>query len=360
MSPLPLFRRYPLLASGLPYVPLGTWPTPLTSAPTLAEAIGVKELWVKRDDLSAPVYGGNKVRKLEFLLAAARNQGCTAVLTYGGLGSNHALATSLYCRQLGLNCGVVLTPEPLTDAVRDTLRYHVMLGTRITVAQGYADVATAGARLRAEMSGEACYEIPFGGSSAPGVLGFVNAAFELADQISTGAMPAPDSVYLACGTAGSAAGLALGLQLAGLQTAIEAVQVTPMSLKPDEAIARLFHQSELLMHSLQPDIVLPANAFAHMRLRADQLGAGYARPTAAAKAAQSLVQAELQLPVSITYTAKALAALIADAQSGDLQHRRVLFWNTYNSHPLPETVARSDWRRLPIELHGCFEHAQRN
>ncbi|GAG08413.1 unnamed protein product, partial [marine sediment metagenome] len=88
----------------------------------LGARLSIEELWVKCDDISAPDYGGNKIRKLEFLLADARQRGCTTVLTFGGLGSNHALATALNCNRLGLNCIAVLTPEPATEAVRRTLR----------------------------------------------------------------------------------------------------------------------------------------------------------------------------------------------------------------------------------------------
>ena len=127
----PLFKRFSGLFGRLPFIALGQLPTPVKPLVTLAKKIGVADLWVKCDDISAPVYGGNKIRKLEFLLATAIAQGCTSVLTFGGLGSNHALATSINCKRLGIQCIAVLTPEPATEAVRRTLRYHQLLGTRL-------------------------------------------------------------------------------------------------------------------------------------------------------------------------------------------------------------------------------------
>ena len=141
-----MFARYPGLESRLPFIALGDLPTPVVPLHTLAAAIGTRSgaagLWCKRDDLSSAVYGGNKVRKLEFLLGDALARGCTTILTFGGLGSNHALATAINCRRLGLECIAVLTPEPATEAVRRTLRYHQKLGTHIEVATNYQDIRT--------------------------------------------------------------------------------------------------------------------------------------------------------------------------------------------------------------------------
>lgn len=354
MTDIPLFQLYPQLQSAIPRIALGCWPTPVHSYPALAHAEHIAEFVIKHDDVSGELYGGNKVRKLELLLAAAVDRGCHAVLTFGGYGSNHALATSLYAHQQKLKCAAVLTPEPVTTAVRNTLRWHALLGTEIAIARGYADVSATGAQLQAEMGGADCYEIPFGGSSALGTLGFVNAALELAAQIDRGELAPPDIVYLACGTAGSAAGLALGLQLAGLPAKIEAVQVTPASLKPAATITRLCRQAHALLREQVPGIPALEDPFTKLRLRTDQLGAGYAQPTPAAAIAAKWLHSHTGLPVSMTYTAKACAALLADAHTGQLHDKRVLFWNTYNSISQPPEVDTADWCQLPAELHSCF------
>ena len=178
-----IFERYPALRESLPFIQLGELPTPVHRITGLEEAIGVDKLWIKRDDISALDYGGNKIRKLEFLLAAAKQNGCSHVITYGGFGSNHALATALNCKKLGLQCVAVLTPEPATDAVRRQLRYHQAIGTEFEIAYDYNTVREAAQRAK-DRHGEAnCYEIPFGGSSWLGAIGFVNAGLELAQQV---------------------------------------------------------------------------------------------------------------------------------------------------------------------------------
>jgi D-cysteine desulfhydrase len=277
------------------------------------------------------------------------------VLTFGGLGSNHALATSINCRRLGLQCVAVLTPEPATDAVRRTLRYHQQLGTRLEMAATYADVRATAERVIAELGAQQVCEIPFGGSSWLGAIGFVNAAFELEAQICTGELPRPDRIYVGCGTTSTAAGLALGFALAGTPIKIEAVQVTPDSVQPVQRCAELYNQTSTELHRLDSSVTVPNPDAYVVNVRRDQLGEGYAMPTAAGQEAAKLMQLE-GLPASLTYTAKAMAALIADARAGLLRDKNVLFWNTYNSRPYPELPEDESWRKLPAGFHSVFAH----
>jgi D-cysteine desulfhydrase len=350
-----LFKRFPELAGKLPFITLGEMPTPVKPLASLGKIIGVADLWVKCDDISAPVYGGNKIRKLEFLLADALEQGCSTVLTFGGLGSNHALATSINCQRLGLQCIAILTPEPATDAVRRTLRYHQHLGTRLEVANRYADARATADRVIAELGTANVYEVPFGGSSWVGATGFVNAGLELAAQIDAHQSGRPDVIYLGCGTAGSTAGLALGLQLAGLATRIEAIQVTPESIQPARLFRQLFAATGQHLHALDLSIRPEELSSSRVNVRQDQLGEGYAIPTeAAVEAAQLMLQAE-NMPSSLTYTGKTMAALIADSRAGLLADKRVLFWNTYNSRPYPELPDDDSWHALPEDLQHVFK-----
>ena len=353
-----MFARYPGLESRLPFIALGDLPTPVVPLHTLAAAIGTRSgaagLWCKRDDLSSAVYGGNKVRKLEFLLGDALARGCTTILTFGGLGSNHALATAINCRRLGLECIAVLTPEPATEAVRRTLRYHQKLGTHIEVATSYQDIRTLADSLTGGKPDGSVYEIPFGGSSWLGATGFVNAGLELADQVHSGALPEPDVIFMGCGTAGSVAGLALGLELAGSKATIEAVQVTPDSLRPDRLAKSLVTETARELHAIDTRVVLNETAIDRVRIRNDQLGGGYAIPTRAAEEAAELMLKAESLTTSLTYTAKTLAALIADYRNGTLAGKQVLFWNTYNSRPYPDLPQDDSWNKLPRELHAVF------
>jgi D-cysteine desulfhydrase len=352
----PLLERYTGLVGKLPFIALGEFPTPVKPLTTLAKAIGVTDLWAKCDDICAPVYGGNKIRKLEFLLADALERGCTSVLTFGGLGSNHALATSIYCQRLGLNCVAILTPEPATAAVRRTLRYHLKLGTRLELANRYSEARATADRLITEIGNAKVYEVPFGGSSWVGATGFVNAGFELAEQIACGQIVEPDIIYLGCGTAGSTAGLALGLQLAGLGTHIEAVQVTPESLQLTRLFEQLFVATGQNLNALDDAVCLSGLSTTAVNVRTDQLGEGYAIPTQRAIEAVELMQQSENMPASLTYTGKAMAALIADARAGLLAGKRVLFWNTFNSRPYPQLPDDDSWHALPESFHELFKN----
>ena len=349
-----LFNRYPALRDTLPFIPLANLPTPIHRITSLEEAVGIDELWVKRDDLTAADYGGNKIRKLEFLLAAAKHNNCTTVITFGGFGSNHALATSINCRKLGLDCITILTPEPATESVRRTLLYHQLLGTRIEIAHTYAETQTVAERVRESVGPEFCYEIPFGGSSWLGALGFVDAALELHEQIKAGNLACPDSIYIACGTAGSVAGLSAGLLLAGRTVRIEAVQVTPESMQPEQLFRNLFQDINRELSGRDSSIPLLTTDQANVNIRTDQLGDGYAIPTEAAHTAAELIQVNAGIPASLTYTAKTMAALMADAGRGLLTDKNVLFWNTYNSQPYPELATDDSWRELPTAIHAVF------
>jgi D-cysteine desulfhydrase len=345
-----VFDLRPELRERFPLIELADLPTPIQPAGQAGAALGCDDLLIKRDDLSAADYGGNKIRKLEFLLGDALAQRRSHVVTFGGLGSNHCLATALNCRKLGLACTAVLTTEPVTAAVRRTLARHLELGTRIRLAEGYGDVRRqADAAIAAAGAGQT-YEIPFGGSSAVGALGYVNAGLELAAQVRDDPAVEPDMIYMACGTAGSAAGLAIGLELAGLRTGVAALQVTPESMRLDAVAQRLLGE---LAGWFEPEpqrgTRLAEAAWGRIRLRTEQLGDGYAAPTAAGREALQLWQQATGLPASLTYTAKALAGLVADARAGLLKNRTVMFVNTYDSHPW-EPVTEPDWSHLPTAL----------
>ena len=118
---LPLFENYQLLGKKLPYVSLGDFPTPVQKFDQLGKQLGLSDLFIKRDDLTGKVYGGNKVRKLEFILGDALRSGAKEVMTFGAAGSNHALATAIYARQLGIKSISMLVSQPNADYVRCNL-----------------------------------------------------------------------------------------------------------------------------------------------------------------------------------------------------------------------------------------------
>lgn len=346
-----LAARYPKLLLNLPFMTLTELPTPLDRAEELGERLGLATLWIKRDDVSAPIYGGNKVRKLEYVLADAKGRGCDGVLTFGAVGSNHVLATSIYARQVGLSCYGILTEQPVTPYVGDTLRYHATLGTRLATAAGYHGAQEAADTIESEHPGGPgrVYRVTWGGSSWRGTVGFVNAAFELADQLKHA--EAPDKIYVACGTMGTAVGLAIGLRLAQLPTEVIAVQVVPEIVMNEANIRGLFEETIAELHAMDDEIPLLDEPMSNLTLRTGYLGAGYAEPTPECTEAIELMEQTERLHLESTYTGKGLAALVQDARSGSLQGQQVAFWNTYNSRPYPRAVRKVDASRIPDALH---------
>jgi len=349
-----LYKQFPGLADTLPVHEFANLPTPVRTLPNLREQLKCGELWLKQDDRSSQLYGGNKVRKLEFLLADAEEQEFEDILTFGAAGSNHALATALYAKEFGFNWHVVLSDQPKSDKVTNTLRQHLRLGSDIIAADGYPEMMRAAQRTRerAADNGRKTYQIPFGGSSTIGTIGFVNAAFELKEQIESGLLPEPEFIYLACGTSGSATGLSLGLQLAGLSTRVIAVEVTPEFLSGPDAHIKLFKNTMALLKALDPDIPTIKDPLANIEHRYDQFGDGYAMPTEECEAAVKLIKKTEGVVLETTYTGKAFAAMLADIAGRSKTSR--LFWNTYNSRQLPD-AGNQNPASLPDALQKYFD-----
>ncbi len=301
---------------------------------------------------SARPYGGNKIRKLEYLLGDALARGCDTVLTFGAAGSNHALATAVYARQLGLDCHAVLSDQVATPWVADTLRWHLQLGTRLTLATGYQQMLESAAQIRAQhpRGAECVYEITWGGSSPLGTIGFVAAGFELAAQLAGCATEGPVRIYLPCGTMGSVAGLVLGLYLAGSDATVVGVPILPGERISAAAVAVLSKATNDEMQQYDASVPYCPDLLSRFEFREGYLGAGYAQATPEGLDAMQLARELADLPIETTYTAKALACLIADARSGRLAGYTPVFWQTWNSQPKPPGLDEVDVQRLPVSL----------
>ncbi len=249
-----LLRAYPELGANLPWMPLGTFPTPVQRL----DHVGPANLWVKRDDLSSPVYGGNKVRKLEFILAQVKQQRKTHVVTLGGIGTNHGLATTIYGRQMGLLCTLVLFPQPVTSLVKQNLRLFNYYGANLIYRPSLIR-AVLTYYLSQRLRHPGAYFLYAGGSNAVGTLGFVNAAFELKEQIDAGAAPKPSVIFCPVGSNGTLAGLTLGARLAGLASTVIGVRVSfshcgPFPSCTPATVRALMSRTRRLLQKWLPDL----------------------------------------------------------------------------------------------------------
>ncbi|MFP5307797.1 MAG: 1-aminocyclopropane-1-carboxylate deaminase/D-cysteine desulfhydrase, partial [Gammaproteobacteria bacterium] len=269
-------RSYPLFDA---FPRLGVFPRAnLLGAPTPVRPLrGADGVWIKRDDLSAADYGGNKIRKLDLLLARAASDGARDLVTFGYSGSNFVAATAWHGRKLGLRTHAFLLPQADAPYVADNLAVDLHCGAELRVARsGRSAVARAlAASLRIVLaSGRAPRWIAPGGSTPLGALGFVNAAFELRAQVDAAAMPVPERLYVAFSSMGTVAGLAIGLALAGLPTRIEAVQVVGPEYASREKLDRLMARTLALLRSVEPAAV--PERINGIDIRTDFFGGTYA------------------------------------------------------------------------------------
>jgi D-cysteine desulfhydrase len=340
-------RWYPALAGRLPWVSLGALPTPVERAAELERLAGFGPIFAKRDDLSSPDWGGGKTRKLELLLAEAVARRQKTVITFGGVGSNQAVATAVHGRRLGLRVVLALGGQPPSDTVRARLLEMLGAGAELRYVLG----VNAAERTAAEdwrRRGEAApWVIPVGGTNALGSLAYVDAALELAEQIRAGALPEPDVIYLAAGTLGTAAGLCLGVRLAGLRSRVVAVRASSPDFSSRRELGRLVAETVRYARSLDPGFPSVELDPTTIAIDGSELGRGYGYETAHGRAARELALSSEKWQLDDTYTAKALAALLKTRPRGVS-----LFWLTQSA--TRARVVPGDPSKLPAPLRAYF------
>ena len=306
-----LFARVPRLGDLVPFVPLAD------GLPTPVEQLE-ERLWVQRDDLTDSRYGGNKVRKLEHLLAIAARRG-GAVLTAGATGSHHVVATAVHAGRLGLPVEAVRFPQPPTEHVAEMAARADALGVRTTLAPTSTAMPFVLARRWAVLAPHGATLVTPGGSTPVGVLGYVGAGLELVDQFEAAGWKEPDDVVVALGSGGSSVGLALGLALGGWRRAtVVAVRVADRIVTNGPVLRALEGGVRALL--ALGGCVPPS---ARWSIDGHWFGPGYGHPTPAGTSAAAR-GADVGLASEPTYTAKALAAAFERLDRG----RRVVFVQT--------------------------------
>jgi D-cysteine desulfhydrase len=327
-QPPHLHARFPDAAPQLPHLRLGTAPTPVRELP------GLPGVWVKDEGAYGDGgWGGNKVRKLEWILPDVKRRGRRTILTFGALGTNHGLATALYAQAAGLQAAVAVVDQPLDDHVRANLARLKASGATVHETRTARRTRLLAPALLVRHRRP--YVLPAGGSSAVGVLGYVETALELAAQIDAGELPRPGTVVCAVGTGGTLAGMMLGLRLAGLHDVrVEGVLVNDGLPLDPRRIARLAARTARLLRRRGadvPDAAIPSRT--DVVVETDALGPGYGHATAEARAAVARGP-ELGLELEGVYTGKAFGRLLrvhaAGARDGGAP---VLFVHTNGPRP---------------------------
>ena len=315
----PLLERFPALAS-LERVELSTLPSPVQRV----NLPGGEEIWIKRDDLNAPLCGGNKVRSLEFLLGGLR-EGDT-VYTVGGAGSTHVLCTAIHAARIGVRLDARRWPHDM-NPVAD------IVSSRVTTMVSRPPGRSApGAMIRTswEASRTRSRFIPVGGSTPLGALGHVNGGLELAEQIKRGEIPMPDRIVVPLGSGGTAAGLLLGLAIAGLPISVVGARVGPRFFVNRFAVMRLARRTARLIESVTGERLPPIDV-ARLRIAQHVYGGAYGRPLREAAEAANILQNATGIQLDDTYSAKAwVAAMDETRQSKGV----TLFWLTFDARCL--------------------------
>ncbi|WP_426367443.1 pyridoxal-phosphate dependent enzyme [Streptomyces sp. E-08] len=329
MRPPLLHRRCPELAGSLPFLRLGAAPTPVRPLPGPGTRVG---LWVKDESgYGDGGWGGNKVRKLEWLLPEARRRGARTLLTVGGLGTNWGLAAARYARGQGLEVALGLIDHPVDEHVRDQVErlrasgaslHFLHTRRRLILAAPWLFVRHAhGFRLP--------YYLPAGGSSPLGTLGAVEIALELGAQVEAGELPEPAWLVTAVGSGGTTAGLALGLRLAGLRTRVLGIVVNDTLRLDSGSLLGMARRSAALLRARGADVTGVVPGPDAIRVETAWLGDGYAHPTRTGDRALALASAQAGLTLERTYTAKAFAALLDLDAGGGLGGGPVVFLQTH-------------------------------
>ena len=331
--PIPLVGRFPALA-GIPRITLGRYPTPVER---ITAFDGDGELWIKREDLATDDVGGNKLRALEFLLAwtGAGDE----VITVGARGSTHALATAVHAARLGARTTVVRWRQEMNaDAARTSARLESLARVIDVATPVEATMLASLFRLHPRSRW-----VPAGGTTPLGILGHVNAGLELAAQVRAGLLPQPARIILPYGTGGTVAGVALGLAIARLDTAVIGVRVVPRIVANGVTLRWLIDRTAaLIAEETGEPVRRPAPE--RVRLVHDAYGGAYGRPhPAAERAAERLLEAA-GIALDATYSAKAFAIALAsigagDAPAGSGTPGPTLFWLTFDARWMQREAA---------------------
>lgn len=306
----------------MPAAGFGTAPTPVEDLAALAGRAGLSQrLLAKRDDAIPFGFGGNKVRKLRYVIPDVVAGGADAVVTCGGVQSNHARATAAACAVSGLACHIVANGEPPPSLTGNAL-LNRLIGATVEYVPTRADrdpaMAAAADRLRRE--GRRPAVVPLGASTPIGALGYAAAVAELLAQT-----PPPAVIVHACSSGGTTAGLVAGVVLHGLPTTVVGISADDPSAAVRAAVAGILDGMGPLL-GVERLAAAGADRFA---IDDGFVGPGYGLPSEASRAAQQLGIQAAGMFTDHTYTAKALAGLLAWCRDSRIPpDATVLFWHT--------------------------------
>ena len=365
-----LFKKFPNLKKKVPWIPILTNVSSSIERLTELEKnfdLNGGEIYIKRDDKNHHIYGGNKFRKFEFIFGDVIQKKKKGIVTLGGIGTNHGIACAILCKELDnpLKCDIYLFPQPITWHVQRTLLLDEYFGAKLHFSKG--DIRAFIKALFFQIRHPKYYFIFPGGSplfgfgTPLGAVGFIDAIFELKEQIENGEIEEPDAIFVAGGSTGTAAGLVAGCKLLNLKTKINIVAVYEYFVANPSAIIKNANKAIKYLYKRDkdvPKIRITENDFEFIK---GYLGSGYGIKTKRGQKAVDIVN-ELEgknrrFILETTYTGKTMAAMFEYLNKEENKSKKVLFWNTYNSNDLDKHLKEIgyNYKKLPKKFHKFFE-----
>ena len=362
-----LFDIYPKLEGKVPWISL------LTNLPSKVERLKELEkhlkleggqIYIKRDDKVHNIYGGNKPRKFEFILGEAVKKKKKGIITLGGVGTNHGLACAIITKELGLQCNLFLSNQPLTWHVQRSLLLYDYFGAKLHFTKSFEIGVLKSVLFR--LFHPKHYLMSIGGSpilgfgTPLGSVGFINAMLELKKQIDAGLMPIPDIIFVPAGSSGTSAGLTAGCKLLGLKTKVYAVKVSQTRVVNSKAIIKIAKKTTKYLKKRDNSVISVDISEEDFKIIKGYLGSSYGAKTVKGQNAVDLIYElegkKMDFKLETTYTGKTMAAMLEFLEKEENKSKIVLFWNTYNSNDLDKYLRETkfDYEKLPDKFHNYF------
>ena len=363
-----LFTVYPNLEGKIPWTPILTQiPTKVERLTELENYLNLEkgEIYIKRDDKVHHIYGGNKLRKFEFIFGEALKKRKKGMITLGGIGTNHGIACTIITRELGMNCELFLSNQPLTWHVQRSLLLYNYFGAKLHFTKSFELGILKSLFFR--LFHPKYYLMSIGGTplfglgTPLGTVGFINAVIELKNQIDAGECPEPDYIFVTAGSSGTTAGLVAGCKLIGLKTKVCFVNVSRDIIVNPKAVKNIANKAIICLRKYDktiPNISITEEDFTMIK---GYLGSAYGVKTVKGQHAVDILY-ELEgkkrdFKLDTTYTGKTMAAIFDFFKLDDNKSKKVLFWNTYNSNDLDGYLRETgfDYSVLPKKYHKYYE-----
>ncbi len=349
-----LFDAFPRLEASLPWLPLAHTPTRVETCQAIGPWLGRSEgVFMKRDDLASPLYGGNKIRRFEFVFADAKQRGAKRIVTVGGIASTQVMATVLFGKELGFDVRAVLFDQPLTRFAQRSVAGFAQAGAELVYGGGYAGTIVRAFRAqRRRAASEPHNYFIFPGASGPRAnVGYIDAMLELGRQVERGEAPRPDVIVLPTGSSGTMAALALGAAYLGWDTEIVGVRITARIACNRYLVQRLVRNTAGFLRARDPSFPDVAERV-RFSLFHGAIGEGYGYPTAEAIDGAARLEDLTGAPGEITYSGKALAGLRALLAAPAYANKTFLLWNTLSTPRPPHAEGRA---LVPKSLQWVFD-----